>query len=184
MDLLSLLNEKIFLGQEFLTWLWYLCETEPVLTLPDGRQVELMLGDRLLLGPAMGQDGTRVSVTGREASLAEARQALKRGKLVEAIRLGIMIDGEEYALGLNAGELAISALKTPATAPAEGGPEGIDGLVLERVALIDAAVRGLEGLLGIFLRGRLADDAGGELWAAMRAWAQGGPAGPAEAAED
>lgn len=181
MDLLSLMNEKVFLGQEFLTWLWFCCETEPALTLADGRQVELMLGDRLLLGPVMGQEGTRVTVSGREASLAEARQALKRGKLVEAIRLGLMIDGEEYALSLNAAELAINAMKTPATAPAEGGPEGIDGLVLERVALIEAAVRGLEGLLGLFLRGRLADEAGGELWARVKAWAQGEPGGTAEA---
>lgn len=176
MDLMNLLNEKVFLGQEFLTWLWHLCETEPALTLPDGRQVELMLGDRLLLGPAMGQEGTRVTVSGREASLAEARQALKRGKLVEALRLGIMLDGEEYTLSLNAAELAVSGLKTPATAPAEGGPEGMEGLVLERVALIEAAVRGLEGLFELFLRGRLADEAGGELWARMKAWAQAGAA--------
>ncbi|MCA1906696.1 MAG: hypothetical protein LDL11_08940 [Desulfarculus sp.] len=173
MDLLALLNEKVFLGQEFLTWLWYCSEEEPSQELPDGRQVEIMLGDRLVLGPIMGQEGARVTVRGREVSLAEARQGLRRGKLVEGLRLGLIIDGEEFWLGLNAAELAISGLKTPASVPAEGGPEGLDGLVLERVALIDGAVRALEGLLVTFLRGRLADETGGELWARLMDWAQG-----------
>ena len=173
MDVLALLNEKFFLGQEFLTWLWYVSEREGVVELPDGRQVEVMLGDKLVLGPAQGQEGTRVSVRGREASLAEARQALRRGKLVEGLRLGLMIDGEEFWCTLGAAELGLSALKLPPTAPAEGAPEGLDGLVLERVALIGAAMKALEGLLLVFLRGRLADEKGGQLWESLRDWAAG-----------
>ncbi len=171
MDVLALMNEKVFLGQEFLTWLWYVSEEMGSVQLADGRLVDVLLGERLVLGPVQGQEGTRVTVKGRETSLAEARQALRRGKLVESLRLGLMIDGEEYWLTLEASELGLKALKLPPTAPGGGAPEGLEGLVLERISLVDAALRGLEGLLMVFLTQRLADEKGGELWAALKAWA-------------
>ncbi|MBI5523703.1 MAG: hypothetical protein HY910_13835 [Desulfarculus sp.] len=176
MDVLALLNEKVFLGQEFLTWLWYVAEEEGSVQLEDGRLVDVLLGERLVLGPMQGQEGTRVTVKGREASMAEARQALRRGKLVEGLRLGLTLDGEEYWLNLEAAELAPKALKLPPTAPGQGGPEGLEGLeglVLERISLVDGALRGLEGLLLVFLRQRLASEQGGELWARLQAWAAG-----------
>lgn len=173
MDVLALMNEKVFLGQEFLTWLWYVSEELGSVQLADGRLVDVMLGESLVLSPAQGQEGTRVSVRGREASLAEARQALKRGKLVESLRLGLMIDGEEYWLTLEAAELGLKALKLPPTAPGGAAPEGQEGLALERIFLVDAALRGLEGLLMAYLTQRLADDKGGEVWQTLKAWAAG-----------
>jgi hypothetical protein len=187
MDLLELINQKAFLGQEFLTWLWYVSEEEDPPQLEDGRSVRVSLGDRLVLGPAQGAEGTRVTVRGQEVSLAEARQALRRGKLVEAMRVGLEMEGEEYWLNLNAAELAISSLKLPPVAPAEDplrpepqggmapeGPSAADGLVLERVALIGNALEAMEGLFGVFLARRLDEDAAGELKKALKAWAAEG----------
>lgn len=193
MDLLELINQKAFLGQEFLTWLWYVSEEEESPTLADGRSVQVSLGDRLVLGPAQGAEGTRVTVKGQEVSLAEARQALRRGKLVEAMRLGLEMEGEEYWLNLSAAELAISSLKLPPVAPAEdilrpeppGGiepePEGpgpaasmADGLVLERVALIGNALDAVEGLFRVFLARRLDEDKAAEMKQALKAWASEG----------
>jgi recombination associated protein RdgC len=175
MDLLELINQKAFLGQEYLTWLWYLSERDEPARLPDGRAVRVVLGDRLTLGPAPGAEGARVAVRGQETSLAEARQALKRGKLVESLRLGLELDGEEYWLTLNAAELGISSLKTPAVAqPAEGAgsPEaGREGLVLERVALIEEALAAVEGLFAAYLARRLDEAEGAELHRALVEWA-------------
>jgi recombination associated protein RdgC len=171
MDILRLINDKLFLGQEFLTWLWYVSEEEGPQTMADGRQVDVLLGDSLLLGPALGQEGTRVAVKGREDSLAEARQALRRGKLVEGLRLGLVVDGEEFWLKLTAAELAPAALRLPAGAGVEPGQEGREGHLLERIYLTETALRAMEGLLLIFLQGRLEDERGGELWAKVRAWA-------------
>lgn len=184
MDILALMNEKLFLGQEFLTWLWYVSEELGSVELDDGRLVDVLLGDRLVLGPMQGQEGTRVTVKGREASLAEARQGLRRGKLVESLRVGLGLDGEEYWLTLGAAELGLAALKMPATAPGDGGPEGLDGLVLERVSLIDGALRALEGLLLVFLGQRLANEQGGQLWAEMTRWAAGRQDGASQAEEE
>lgn len=169
-EMLSLVQEKRFLGQEFLTWLWHVSEEQGYAVLADGRQVEVLLGDHLALGPAQGQEGTRVTVRGHEASLSEARQALRRGKLLDSLRLGLRLDGEEYWLGLDAPTLGVKSLRLPTTAPSEDRA-GLAGLLLERIALIETAVSAVQGLLGRYLELRLAS--GGQLPEAMRAWAVG-----------
>lgn len=166
MDVAALLHEKTFLGQEFLTWLWCVSEEEGSVALEDGRLVDVLVGDRLVLSPAQGQDGTRVSVAGREASLAEARQAIKRGKLVEGLRLGLVVDGEEYWLSLDAVHLGFKSMRTPPVAPGE--KEGLEGLLLERVAMIETAIKALDGLFKRFLGLRMQNNG---LPAEMRAWA-------------
>jgi hypothetical protein len=187
MDLLELINQKAFLGQEFLTWLWYVSEEEDAPVLTDGRSVRVSLGDRLVLGPTQGAEGTRVIVKGQEVSLAEARQALRRGKWVEAMRLGLEMEGEEYWLNLSAAELAVGSLKLPPVAPAEDplrpepqggmeqeGPTAAEGLVLERIALIGNALQAVEGLFKVFMERRLDEEKAGELKQALKAWAAEG----------
>lgn len=171
MNLGELLEQKIFLGQEFLTWLWFLLESEGGAEIKDLGWVELTLGERLVLGPAMGADGSRVTVSGAEGSLAEAREALRQGKLVEALRLGLEIHGEEYALNLEAAELTVKSLKLPTTAGLGEEPEGLEGLVLERVALLENTLKATEGLFSLFLAQRLDPEQGPTLRQAMGAWA-------------
>lgn len=171
MNLSELLEQKIFLGQEFLTWLWFLLETEGGAEVKNLGWVELTLGERLVLGPAMGADGSRVTVSGAEGSLAEAREALRQGKLVEALRVGLEIHGEEYALNLEAAELTVKSLKLPTTAAPSEDPDGLEGLVLERVALLENTLKAAEGLFSLFLSQRLHPEEGPELRKAMGAWA-------------
>ena len=170
MDVPSLLNEYMFLGQEFLTWLWCVSETEQQVNLDSGKQVLLMLGDRLVLGPVQAAEGVRVTVKGQEVSLAEAREALRRGKQVEAMRLGLEIDGEEFWTNLRGADLAVSAMRTPPTAPGEDGEEG---LILERIALAETALSTLEELFGRYLARRLDEHQAPELLADLRQWVAG-----------
>ncbi|MFH1033701.1 MAG: hypothetical protein V1806_04275 [Pseudomonadota bacterium] len=167
MDVTQLLHEKMFLGQEFLTWLWFVSEEENSVPVGSGA-VGVLLGDRLVASPAQGQEGTRVSVAGREASLAEARQALRRGKLLESLRLGLMVEGEEYWLSLDAITLTVKSMRLPATE--HKGAEGLEGLILERVAMIEAAQSALDGLFQRFLDLRMECNG---LPLEMRAWAVG-----------
>ena len=172
MDTLDLLNHKLFLAQEFMTWLWFASEQGAPVKLADGEPVEVLLGDSITLGPPQGAEGSRVSVRGKESSLAEAREALRQGKLVEAMRLGLLIDGEETWLTLKAPDLAVSSLKLPAVEQSDGD-EGPEGLYLERVFLIERALKTLDGLFTEFLTGRLESAGGGPLWEALKEWAKG-----------
>lgn len=167
MDVLTILNEKVFLGQEFLTWLWWLAEQEAPHRTGDDRVVEVMLGDHLVLGPAQGREGARITVRGHEASLAEAREGLKQGKLVESLRLGLIVDNEEFWLSLRAADLTISSLKLP---PMQGGDDHEPGgLWLERIALVEMAIAALDDLLRSFLQARLPDD-GRDFRQTLTAW--------------
>lgn len=171
MDLSEILNQKLFLGQEFLTWLWRLSEEEGGLEIKDLGWVQVMLGERMVLAPSMGAEGARVTVSGPQSSLAEAREGLRQGKLVEALRLGLEIQGEEYWLTVSAAELSMGGLKLPSHAPGDEGPQDAEGLVLERVALIENALNALDGLFKAFLEIRLDPAQGPGLRQDMGAWA-------------
>jgi|Deesub1362A_J573_1020465.scaffolds.fasta_scaffold02376_7 recombination associated protein RdgC len=164
--------DKTFLGMEFLTWLWFASEQEDPPRLPDGRPVGILIGERMVLGPGPGREGARVTIRGPEADPPEARQALKRGKLVEVLRLGLELEGEEFWLTLEARTLGVASLKLPPTMPPleAGGNLQTDatGGLLERVALISQALEAVEGLFTTFLRWRLENP--GELARGMRAW--------------
>lgn len=173
MDFVELINQKMFLGQEFLTWLWRMSERDGQIELPGGELLTIYLGELLVLGPAQGAEGNRVTVRGKEASLAEAREGLRRGKLVEAIRLGMELEGDEYWLTLKAQSLEVSSLKLPPVAPSEE-PEGLAGRLMERAYLLDAALGAVDGLYQVFLTGRLEDQSGGALMADLKSWAASG----------
>jgi hypothetical protein len=173
MDHEDLQSAKMFLGQEFLTWLWFASEELGALDLGDEKSVSLILGETLILGPALGQEGARVAVRGPETSLAEAREALRRGKLVGSMRLGLEIEGDEFWLTLKAADLGLTSLKLPA-APGES-PEDEQGRQLERIYLIDLVYKTIERLFSKFLAARLEDEQGGAMWAQMKSWAQAMP---------
>ena len=171
MDVYGLLKEKAFLGQEFLTWLWCMSEEEHSLTLSDGTLVEIMLGESLSLAPVMGQEGSRVQVRGREVALAGARQALRRGKLVDGLHLGLNIEGEEFWATLDAATLTPKGLRLPPIAPADGERNALDALRLERLALILGFLRALDGLFARFMEERCATPPAEGVIARMHAWA-------------
>lgn len=170
MELEQLWRDKAFLGQEFLTWLWQLSETGGPMEIKGLGPVEVILGERISLAPPPGVEGSRIAVRGMEHTMSEARTALRRGKLAENLRLGLVVAGEENWLTLKAEDLSVSSLKLPPVAAPEG-PDDRAGLTLERIALIERCLQALEGLLQIFLDRRLNDTA--QLTAELRAWAAG-----------
>ena len=148
MDVLSLLNEYVFLGQEFLTWLWYESETEQQLTLDSGKTGPADAGgDRLVLGPVQGSEGVRVTVKGQEVSLAEARGGPCAGaNRWRPCAWAWRSTARSFWLNLRGADLAVSSMRMPPTAPGEDGQEG---LILERIALAETALATIEELFRV-----------------------------------
>jgi recombination associated protein RdgC len=166
MDLAAIVREKSFLGQEFLTWLWWMSESGEEFTLADGRQLALTLGERLSLAPPWGHEGSRVGVAGKDQILAEAREGLRQGKLLDSLRLGLNIDSQDYWLTLDAVWLSPRSVRLPATAASEGQGLDSDGLVLERLALLETLTTALDSLFAIFLQQRPRHDG----WPQFKRW--------------
>ncbi|MDR2945954.1 MAG: hypothetical protein LBV79_04320 [Candidatus Adiutrix sp.] len=163
---LDLWKDKLFIGQEFLTWLWIYSEIHGNFLSTKAGEVELWFESRLHL--ESGEGGDRKSVTcqmhasGRlEASYdwAEALTALKRAKKLTRARLKVSTEDKEWSFSLAAGTLTPQGVKFPKTFAASEEEEDTDsGRFLERVALLKELTAIVEALFKQFLEIRLSPD--------------------------
>ena len=81
MALLENIERTAFLGEEFLTWLWFRSETGPRIKLAGLGQISVEMGQPLVLRGSEDQDAVQVSIRGERASVShEARAALRQNK--------------------------------------------------------------------------------------------------------
>ncbi len=104
-------DENPFLGEEFLTWLWWSAETRGgVYAVTDDERIGVAL-DRVL---EFRDDatGVRVVVRGDAPTRApEAREALSRGMRLERAGLIVTVDEENIALTLDGPSLDLRSVK-------------------------------------------------------------------------
>jgi recombination associated protein RdgC len=161
-DFLELWQEKMFLGQEFLTWLWLSSEVDNKFAVPGGTEIEVWFENSIRL--EIGQGQSRKSVTcqssGQEdgSGWAEAFTAVWRNKKVSNARLRIRSDEREWALTLPSDTLSPKSVKLLAGADfkqAESGKAALAGALLDRTTFLVELANLLENLLGLFLGLRL-----------------------------
>lgn len=161
-------KSKGFLGKEFLTWLWYQAETtggsisvtpsnsgggggaasEPV-------QIELWVDDRVTLEAAIGHVHTQTLKGGDPSQSAEASTALRAGKVVKEMKLGMNVPGiGEITCVLGADELAPRSLQLPQPADELHQDEGFS-LLSFRLLACEQFCAILDGLFALFLESRL-----------------------------
>lgn len=165
---LDLWQEKYFLGQEFLTWLWIeseingnLLNIKAIDGAPIARDafptaVELWFENRLTL--ESGEGGEKKSVTCQTpgAEWAEAHSALRHGKKLTRGRLKIRSEEKEWALTLIADTLTPQAVKFPKTfTEGEEEDDSDIGRFMERVALLNELTAIVNSLYSQFLALRL-----------------------------
>ncbi len=104
MALIDAIEQKSFLGPEFLTWLWYRAETssDASIDLGDGRTCFVEFDRDLILTSEAGE-ATASTLRGDAPSLApEAAAALCAGKKVKRARLRLGVGEATYELALDA----------------------------------------------------------------------------------
>ena len=93
LDIAVAYNKYKFLGNEFLTWLWYVIENEisiNELTKIKDKQIVLKIGNSIVLENSLGDDAKeKISIKGDDAGLEEGTMALKKGGVVTEINLKI-----------------------------------------------------------------------------------------------
>ena len=103
MDLVDLITEKRFLGQEFLTWLWWKSEQRGgSVALPGVGDIIVVFEKHMLLEYGEGEYSEKLVCTGLQTELREARTGLLMGKKLEQARIQIVKDDYEWHVTLAA----------------------------------------------------------------------------------
>jgi hypothetical protein len=160
-------NNRDFLGNEFLLWLWYYLENEDdTLRLSDGSEATVMLANSLSLECPRGQTGREVINHEVPTRLPEARRAIQAGKLPRKCGLIVVRHDTQYELTLTAENLAVTGAKLPA-------PEAVEerARLEERVCQLRHLLETLDLLQDAFGQRRAGDDWSKEL-AKMQKWLQ------------
>lgn len=160
MDLVDLIAEKRFLGQEFLTWLWWKSEERGgVVALAEEGDIVVVFEKHMLLEFGEGDSNEKLICKGLQTELQEARTGLIMGKKLEQARIQLVHNDYEWNFTLAAALMEFRNVKLPKTAGPDNvnDPEEQEGMVLERIFLYDELVRIVLSLFKSFLQLRVGD---------------------------
>ena len=168
MDLVDLIAEKRFLGQEFLTWLWWKSEERGgTVEVPEVGDVTLVFEKHMLLEFGEGESSEKIICTGLQAELQEARTGLQMGKKLEQARLLIGCNNYEFSFTLAAALMEFRNVRLPKTDGTESdkseNPEEVEGMILERIFLFEELIRVVNKMFLMFLQARVGEEWGDEL---------------------
>ncbi len=154
-------NKYKFLGNEFLTWLWYVVENDidlGELTAIKDKHLSLEIGNSIVLENTRGDDTIeKISIKGDDAGLEEGTLALQKGAVVTDINLVLKIDENEYKFTIKGESLNITGLKTPPIEKSAGEDE-IEGAILEKTYLCIQVFELIDILFSVFVRKRISEE--------------------------
>jgi hypothetical protein len=157
-----------FLGEEFLTWLWFRWETDGgEFTLPGGRVVGIALDDFLSFAAPSDDETEQTLRRGLPTRTAEARTALRQGRRLKKARLLIAEGARQWSAVLDAPTLTLGSVKLPDDA--EECESDVDRTA-DRSANWLALHEIVHALYGSFLKDRLRENYGSTSGEAQAGW--------------
>jgi hypothetical protein len=158
LDIAVAYNRYKFLGNEFLTWVWYLIENDDsMLKTAASNITSLEIGKRIVLQKQKNDNLLEtLTIKGDEVGLEEGMLALKKGAVVTELHLILKSDSQEWHFNLKGESMNISSLKTPETAHLEN-KEDIEGAILEKIFLYQYITDIIDYLFQKFVHLRTSD---------------------------
>jgi hypothetical protein len=170
LDLSVAYHRYRFLGDEFLTWLWYLAETDPdAFKTVDADCMALEIGNRIVLENRRGKSIERITIRGDDAGLDEAKIALKKGALVTELALIFKTREQQWQFSLKGESLDVSGLKTPGP-PLPQSSEEVEAYVLEKALQFNKTLKFLEITYKTFIQVRITSKWSSKITPAIRKW--------------
>ena len=172
LDVAVAYNRYQFIGEEFLTWLWYVIEKDQNLIKNfDNDFVALEIGNRIVFENRRKESGEHITIKGDGASLEEGILTLKKGALVT--ELNVMYKSAEltWQFTLKGESLNVSSLNIPNTGLPESD-EDLEGFVLEKIFLYDKILNFLKNIFIYFVKLRLSNRWQNKMVPKIRKWIQ------------
>jgi len=157
LDVAVAYNRFKFIGEEFLTWLWFIVDTsQNRLKSIDHKIDALEIGNRIVLENRKKEATERITIKGDGASLEEGILALKKGALVTELSLKYRSNNYEWKFTIKGESLNLSSLTTPATALPETADD-IEGCVMEKAYLYEKVVKFIENTFNSYIKIRISN---------------------------
>jgi hypothetical protein len=156
---IDMMQAKAFLAGDFLLWLWYFAESKdnPVelsLASRGGKLLtKIWIEDRLVLESLDSKAHSHTLKGGEPSRSSEAESALRSGKAVKELRLGMHIDPYgDFLVLLSSKDLSPKSVILPGK-----DSEGSRLSLAYRLQMTDIMVEALDALFSIFLDVRTGD---------------------------
>ena len=173
-DIAVAYNRYRFLGNSFLTWIWFSIETDPYqFQKADPDYAGLEIGNRMVLENRWANGVETITIKGDSAGLEEAQLALSKGAAVTDINLIYKSGDLQWHFSLKGESLGFSGLKLPETVSIEQS-EDLEGAVIDKIYLYEKPLGFIDQLYRRFVNLRLSDR-----WqqtvSEMKKWIQSAP---------
>jgi hypothetical protein len=156
LDLTIAYNRYRFLGDEFLTLLWFLIETDQnAFRTIDPDCTALEIGSRIVLENRKKKSLERITINGDDAGLEEGRLALKKGALLSELSLIFKTGENQWQFSIKGESLNLSNLKTPGLAPPQS-PEEMEFFLLDKTQQVDKIINFINKTFSMFVHARVA----------------------------
>lgn len=151
LDIAVSYNRYKFIGHEFLTWLWFITETDAEFLrtiVPEITNLEI--GNRIVLENRVKNASEVITIKGDDADLKEGILSLAKGAMVTELQLSYKSENQEWVFTLKGESLSYFNLKLPQTGPIES-KDDVDGLVLEKIYLVEKLVQNMDKIYASFV---------------------------------
>jgi hypothetical protein len=158
LDIATAYNRYKYLGHEFLTWLWYLIETDGHrLGQADPPSIVLALGKRIVLENPRENHAEKITIKGDYANFEAGILPLRQGSLVTELSLEAKAAEMTWEFNLKGESLSVSNMKMSTTGPMES-LDDVEGALLEKVYLLETILQFIDTLFERFIRMRVSND--------------------------
>ncbi len=160
LDIATAYNKYKFLGNDYLTWIWFLIENDHNISSVINSKdiITLEVGNSIVLENKLGDKSKeKITIKGDKAGLEEGTTALKKGAFVTQINLICKINEDEYKFTIKGESFNITGLKTPKTAISKNEDE-IEGLVLEKAFFGFKIFKVIDTLFLKYIEQRVSDE--------------------------
>lgn len=172
LDIAVAYNRYRFLGNEFLTWLWFFLETDSEsLNQFDEELISLNIGNRIVLENRTPNGTETITIKGDSAGLEEGILALNKGAAVIEVNLIYKSAILEWQFSLKGENLSFAGLKLPETAVEESEDE-MEALIIDKIYLYEKPFQLIDNIYRFFIHLRLSPQWQQDTIERMRKWMQ------------